>query len=76
MTLRNRDGGIVRTLKTNERAGQALEKYTYSKKEFFTLETPSGGPLNAWMIKPVDFDENKTYPYLCLYTVGQEAKPS
>lgn len=62
VTLRNRDGGIVRTLKTNERAEQALEKYTYSKKEFFTLETPSGGPLNAWMIKPVDFDEDKTYP--------------
>jgi dipeptidyl-peptidase-4 len=62
VTLRNRDGGIVRTLKTNERAAQALEKYTYNRKEFFTLETPSGGPLNAWMIKPVDFDEDKTYP--------------
>ena len=52
----------MRTLKTNERAAQALEKYTYNRKEFFTLETPSGGPLNAWMIKPVDFDEDKTYP--------------
>ena len=69
VTLRNQDGGIVRTLKTNTRAEEALEKYTYSKKEFFTLETPSGGPLNAWMIKPVDFDENKTYP-LFMFVYG------
>ena len=46
-----------------------METYTYSKKEFFTLETPSGGPLNAWMIKPVDFDENKTYP-LFMFVYG------
>ncbi|MDB0057469.1 S9 family peptidase [Schleiferiaceae bacterium] len=69
VTLRNQDGGIVRTLKTNTRAEEALETYTYSKKEFFTLETPSGGPLNAWMIKPVDFDENKTYP-LFMFVYG------
>jgi len=69
VTLRNRDGSIVRTLKTNDRAVQALEKYTFSKKEFFTLETPSGGSLNAWMIKPVDFDENKTYP-LFMFVYG------
>ncbi|MDC1364001.1 DPP IV N-terminal domain-containing protein, partial [Schleiferiaceae bacterium] len=69
VTLRNQDGGIVRTLKTNTRAEESLETYTYSKKEFFTLETPSGGPLNAWMIKPVDFDENKTYP-LFMFVYG------
>lgn len=62
VTLRNNDGSIVRTLKENKRAEAALEAYTYSPKEFFTVSTPTGGDLNAWMIKPVDFDENKTYP--------------
>ncbi|MEY2964120.1 MAG: dipeptidyl aminopeptidase 4 [Bacteroidota bacterium] len=62
VTLRSNTGKTLRTLKTNERAEKALEAYTYSPKEFFTLNTPTGGDLNAWMIKPVDFDESKTYP--------------
>ena len=62
VTLRSNTGKTLRTLKTNERAEAALKKYTYTPKEFFTINTPSGGDLNAWMIKPTDFDESKTYP--------------
>ena len=69
MTLRNRDGALSHDSKPTSVQEQAFEKYTYSKKEFFTLETPSGGRLNAWMIKPVDFDENKTYP-LFMFVYG------
>ena len=61
VTLRSNDGNIVRTLKENKRAEAALEAYTYSSKEFFTVNT-TGGDLNAWMIKPVDFDDTKKYP--------------
>ena len=32
-----------------------------SPKEFSTLEI-NGNELNMWMLKPVDFDENKKYP--------------
>ena len=62
VTLRDNSGDEVRVLKTNPRAEKALEKFTYTPKEFFQVETPSGGALNAWMIKPVDFDESKSYP--------------
>ena len=65
----SRKGSVLRTIKTNERAEKALETYTYSPKEFFTLSTPTGGDLNAWMIKPVDFDESKTYP-LFMFVYG------
>jgi dipeptidyl-peptidase-4 len=65
----SRKGNVLRTIKTNERAEKALETYTYSPKEFFTLNTPTGGDLNAWMIKPVDFDETKTYP-LFMFVYG------
>ena len=74
--VESRKGELIRTVKTNERAEKALEMYTYTPKEFFTVSTPSGGDLNAWMIKPLDFDESKTYPYSCLYMVGQATKPS
>ncbi len=33
-------------------------------KEFFTIKTEKGVELNAWMIKPKDFDPNKKYPLL------------
>lgn len=33
-------------------------------KEFFTIKTETGAELNAWMIKPKDFDPNKKYPLL------------
>ena len=70
VTLReSAKGKTLRTIKTNERAEKALETYTYSPKEFFALNTPTGGELNAWMIKPVDFDENKTYP-LFIFVYG------
>ena len=33
-------------------------------REFFTIKTEKGVELNAWMIKPKDFDPNKKYPLL------------
>ena len=66
--VESRKGEEIRTIKTNERAEKALETYTYTPKEFFTVSTPSGGDLNAWMIKPVDFDERQDLPpiHVCI----------
>src|SRR5690606_2318166 len=33
-------------------------------KELFTLKTEKGHELNAWIIKPKDFDAKKKYPVL------------
>jgi len=33
-------------------------------KEFFTFRTERGDELNAWMIRPLDFDSTKRYPVL------------
>ena len=68
VTLRNRDGALCdaqnqRTCRTS------IGKIHLHRKEFFTLETPSGGPLNAWMIKPVDFDERQDLP-LFMFVYG------
>ena len=69
VTLKDANGMAIRVLKTNKRAEKALETYTYTPKEFFKIQTPTGGDLNAWMIKPVDFDENKSYP-LFMFVYG------
>ncbi|MFQ5866346.1 MAG: S9 family peptidase, partial [bacterium] len=46
-----------------------LTEYRMNHYEFFTLETSDGVTLNAWMLKPPDFAENKKYPVL-MYVYG------
>ena len=57
-----KDGKVVKQIKDNNALKSKLEKYNLPKKEFLVLKTAKGHELNAWMIKPADFDENKQYP--------------
>lgn len=41
-----------------------LSKYDLPEKEFFVLKTEGGQELNAWMIKPKNFDPSMKYPVL------------
>jgi len=54
-------GKQLKEIKNNKELVEKLTDYNISPKEFFTLKTVNGN-FNAWMIKPVDFDPNKTYP--------------
>ena len=62
-TLNNsKTGALVKTIISNEAVEQKLAKYDVAPKEFFVLTTEKGHQLNAWMIKPKNFDPNKKYP--------------
>ncbi|MCT4624838.1 MAG: S9 family peptidase [Schleiferiaceae bacterium] len=67
--LLDASGKVVREIKKNERTQQALSTYGATTKEFISFKTASDVELNAWMIKPGDFDENKKYP-LFMYVYG------
>lgn len=56
-----KDGKVQREIKNNNGLLQKLTSYKISPKEFSTLQI-NGEDLNMYMIKPVDFDENKEYP--------------
>ena len=58
----SKTGAIVKTIVSNEAVEQKLAKYDVTPKEFFVLTTEKGHQLNAWMIKPKNFDPNKKYP--------------
>lgn len=61
-------GTEVRTLKDNATLNETLGNYALSTKEFFNFETTEGVNLNAWMMKPHDFDATKEYPvFMYLY---------
>ncbi len=63
-------GKEVQSIKKNEALLSKLAKYNLPTKEFFELTTEKGHKLNAWTIKPKDFDPNKKYPVLMFQYSG------
>lgn len=60
--LRNGKGELIRTLVDNPELNEKLK--SLPQKEFFTFTTERGDNLNAYIIKPIDFDPAKKYPVL------------
>lgn len=58
----SKSGAVIKTIVSNEAVETKLAKYDVMPKEFFVLTTEKGHNLNAWMIKPKDFDATKKYP--------------
>lgn len=58
----SKSGAVIKTIVSNEAVEQKLAKYDVTSKEFFVLTTEKGHQLNAWMIKPKNFDASKKYP--------------
>ncbi|HWZ96715.1 MAG TPA: DPP IV N-terminal domain-containing protein [Candidatus Dormibacteraeota bacterium] len=61
------DGSSIATL--NENQVPELADYHLSPMEFLKVKAHDGAELNAWMIKPPNFDPSKKYPVLT-YTYG------
>jgi dipeptidyl-peptidase 4 len=53
----------------NENKVAELAEYQLSPPEFISVKTHDGIDLNAWIIKPANFDAAKKYPVL-VYTYG------
>lgn len=65
---------ILRTLEDNARLTEKLAGYSYGKKEFFKVHTASDYELNAWIVKPANFDESKKYPVLMVQYSGPNSQ--
>ena len=69
ITLNASNGKEIRVLKDNENLNTTLGQYDISPAEFMKVKLDKGIELNAWMIKPSDFDPSKKYPVL-MYVYG------
>ncbi|GAB3030343.1 S9 family peptidase [Spirosoma pulveris] len=58
--------GDLRMLEANEALKSRLATYTITPKQFFQTKAADSSPLNAWMIRPANFDSTgaKKYPVL------------
>ncbi|QKJ61600.1 S9 family peptidase [Flavobacterium sp. M31R6] len=55
-------GKEIQVIENNQALTAKLGGYNLPSKEFFVLKTAKGNELNAWIIKPKDFDASKKYP--------------
>ena len=58
----SKTGKQVKEILNNAELSSKLANYNLPKKEFMILKTLGGQNLNAWMIKPKNFDPSKKYP--------------
>jgi dipeptidyl-peptidase-4 len=62
-TLNEAKKGVqVQVIENNAGLTAKLKGYNLPAKEFFVLQTAKGNELNAWILKPKDFDPSKKYP--------------
>jgi dipeptidyl-peptidase-4 len=55
-------GTQIKVIEDNAALATKLKEYNLPAKEFFVLKTEKGNELNAWIMKPKDFDASKKYP--------------
>ncbi len=61
-TLCRNDGTVIRMLEDNNRLKKTIQEYGFSRKEFIRIPVSDSIELNAYLIKPEDFDSTKKYP--------------
>ena len=57
-----KSGKEIQVIEDNKALATKLAAYNLPAKEFFVLKTAKGNELNAWILKPKDFDPSKKYP--------------
>ena len=73
-TLYERSGKLIRTLEDNQALADTLKNLQFCPKEFLQFTTPDGISLNAWMVKPHDFNPEKKYPVLMVQYSGPNSQ--
>lgn len=60
--LKDGNGKTIKELQNNNELLQKLQADNMVNKEFVTVPNEAGDQMNAWIMKPKNFDPNKKYP--------------
>lgn len=71
-TILSADGKLRQTLETNE--GYAARYKNAPKMEFLKVKNDAGEEMNAYIIKPHDFDPSRKYPLLMYQYNGPDSQ--
>ncbi|MEN8138496.1 MAG: S9 family peptidase, partial [Bacteroidota bacterium] len=65
----SKNGKVIKVIQDNDSLKSTLSSYKMSEKKFLTIKSNDGTELNAWMIKPYNFNPTEKYPVL-MYVYG------
>lgn len=66
--LKDKGGKTLKILADNQAVLDYLENHNYAYKEMFSFTTSDGQKLDGYLMKPLDFDPQKSYPlYMDIY---------
>lgn len=65
-----KSGKQIQVIEDNKELADKLTAYNLPAKEFFVLKTAKGNELNAWIMKPKDFNASKKYPVFMIQYSG------
>ena len=66
----NNNGELIKTVADNAAVKSYLEQYTYQPRELFTFTSANGTKLDGYLIRPYNFDPEKTYPLVLMIYGG------
>lgn len=73
-TVCDSKGRELRTIEDNADLKLTMEKKVFVPREFMTVKGVDGIDLNAWIVKPADFNPNKKYPVLIIQYSGPNSQ--
>lgn len=57
-------GKMIHRFEDNQKVKEFTQKHFYAPRELMEITTSDGQKLDIYVVKPANFDENKTYPLL------------
>ncbi|WP_251619728.1 S9 family peptidase [Odoribacter lunatus] len=73
--LFNAKNKLIRVLEDNKQLTETIQDYALSPKEFIQIPAADGETqLNAWIMKPVNFDPSRKYPVLITQYSGPNSQ--
>ncbi|WP_029904561.1 S9 family peptidase [Prevotella sp. 10(H)] len=74
VTVHDATGKELRVLEDNAALNRTLSSVTLPKKEFITVKSADGQDLNAYIMKPADFNASRKYPLLMVQYSGPNSQ--
>ncbi len=74
ITMNDASGKELRVLEDNKELKSKLPSFGLPKKEFITVKGADGTSLNAWILKPANFNSSKKYPLLMVQYSGPDSQ--
>jgi dipeptidyl-peptidase-4 len=73
-TLHGKNGELLRVIEDNNNLINSMKEHGFVEKDFIKVPTENDIELNAFMMKPMNFDESKQYPLFMFVYGGPESQ--